>query len=148
MSELVEPPHKSGHATERADPARDPGTPRRLRGRGHVLGTSLAITAALLFLGLITFGVLLQAPNTAIDDSLAQGRPAPAPAFDLAVLQRGDLGAALRRSLGPVFTDGSPEPSRATWDTCGAQHLSLVVRSLQTGGAATGARLADPGPTR
>ena len=106
MSELVEPPHKSGHATERADPARDPGTPRRLRGRGHVLGTSLAITAALLFLGLITFGVVLQAPNTAIDDSLAQGRPAPAPAFDLAVLQRGDLGAALRRSLGPVFTDG------------------------------------------
>lgn len=147
MSELVEPPHKSGHATERADPARDPGTPRRLRGRGHVLGTSLVITAALLFLGLITFGVLLQAPNTAIDDSLAQAARTRA-----CIRPRGTSARrprcrsqALARSRVHRW---SPEPSRATWDSCGAQHLGLVVRSLQTGGAATGARLADPGPTR
>ncbi len=66
----------------------------------------LAIAAAALFVALLTFGVAAQAPNSTIDDSLAQGRAASAPAFDLAVLQRGELGAGLDRRLAPALADG------------------------------------------
>jgi cytochrome c biogenesis protein CcmG/thiol:disulfide interchange protein DsbE len=66
----------------------------------------IAAAAAAAFLGLLAFGVLAQAPNTAIDDSLAQGRTAPAPAFDLAVLQRGDIGAAFAHRVELVFAHG------------------------------------------
>jgi cytochrome c biogenesis protein CcmG/thiol:disulfide interchange protein DsbE len=59
-----------------------------------------------LFIGLLAFGVLAQAPNTAIDDSLARGHAAPAPGFNLAVLQRGELGGALDRRLGHALADG------------------------------------------
>jgi hypothetical protein len=44
------------------------------------------VAVAALFIGLLAFGVSAQSPNTTIDDSLAQGRAAPAPVFDLAIL--------------------------------------------------------------
>jgi cytochrome c biogenesis protein CcmG/thiol:disulfide interchange protein DsbE len=66
----------------------------------------VVIGAAALFIALLSFGVLAQSPNTAIDDSLARGRPAPAPAFVLAVLQRGELGAAFSSRLASAFADG------------------------------------------
>ena len=64
---------------------------------------ALAIAAAVGFLGLLAFGVLAQSPNTAIDDLLAAGRAAPAPPFDLTVLQSGDLGAGFDRRVGAAF---------------------------------------------
>ncbi len=56
--------------------------------------------SALLFIGLLAFGLRAQAPNGAIDDSLARGRAAPAPAFDLALLEPVDLGPGLGPKLG------------------------------------------------
>jgi cytochrome c biogenesis protein CcmG/thiol:disulfide interchange protein DsbE len=58
------------------------------------------------FIGLLIFGVSEQAPNSTIDDSLAQGRAARAPAFELAVLQRGELGARLDGRLAAAFAGG------------------------------------------
>jgi cytochrome c biogenesis protein CcmG, thiol:disulfide interchange protein DsbE len=51
-----------------------------------------AILAAAAFLGLLAYGLFTKDPDTTIDDTLADGRPAGAPAFTLDVLQRGDGG--------------------------------------------------------
>jgi cytochrome c biogenesis protein CcmG/thiol:disulfide interchange protein DsbE len=65
--------------------------------------TAIAAGAVgLLFVGLIAYGVAGRAPNLRIDGQLAQGRAAVAPAFDLAVLERGDLGPLGRRLDGPL----------------------------------------------
>ena len=99
----------SAKAAPRPDPADGPdavpapGPPRRKR---RWLGGAIATAAAASFLALLTFGVLIQNPSNTIDDSLAQGRPAPAPNFVLAVLDRGQLGAALGRRLAPALRDG------------------------------------------
>jgi len=103
---LAEP--TPAEARDRRSPGHGPGAPPA-PGRGRRIprvGPALAVAAAAAFLGLIIFGVLAQAPNTAIDDSLAAGRAAPAPAFNLAVLQRGDLGATLDHRLAPAFAGG------------------------------------------
>jgi cytochrome c biogenesis protein CcmG, thiol:disulfide interchange protein DsbE len=65
-----------------------------------------AILIALLFIGLLAYGVINKAPKTGIDDSLAQSRPVAAPAFELAVLQRGDLGPILAPRLRSALADG------------------------------------------
>ena len=65
-----------------------------------------ALPAIVLFLGLLTYGLLTKAPNTRIDDKLASGRSGPAPEFELPVLQRGDLGPRLERGLRPALADG------------------------------------------
>jgi len=62
----------------------------------------VAGTVGLLFVGLIAYGLAAQAPNLKIDATLAQGRPAAARPFDLAVLQRGDLGPLAERLRGPL----------------------------------------------
>jgi len=62
----------------------------------------VAGTVGLLFVGLIAYGLAAQAPNLKIDATLAQGRPAGARPFDLAVLQRGDLGPLAERLGGPL----------------------------------------------
>jgi cytochrome c biogenesis protein CcmG/thiol:disulfide interchange protein DsbE len=95
-------------AADSPSPGHGPGTPAApRRGRAaRVVAVALAAAAALAFIGLITFGVLAQAPNSTIDDSLAAGRAAPAPQFVLAVLQRGELGAALDRRLAFAVADG------------------------------------------
>ncbi|MHB8659912.1 MAG: TlpA family protein disulfide reductase [Solirubrobacteraceae bacterium] len=92
---MTEPPRTA--PGDSPDASREPEAPRPAARRraAHVAAVALAVAAAAGFLGLIIFGVLAQAPNTAIDDSLAAGRAAPAPPFNLAVLQRGDLGARL-----------------------------------------------------
>lgn len=65
-----------------------------------------ALPIIVLFLGLLTYGLVTKAPNTRIDDTLATGRAGPAPEFELAVLERGDLGPRLERALGPALADG------------------------------------------
>ena len=65
-----------------------------------------ALPAIVLFLSLLTYGLLAKAPDTGIDDTLASGRAGPAPAFELALLERGDLGPPLERALGPALADG------------------------------------------
>jgi len=82
------------------------GGSSRRPARRRRLGPALAVAAAALFIGLLAFGVAAQSPNTTIDDSLAQGRPAPAPAFDLAILQRGNLGPVLQQRLAHAFSSG------------------------------------------
>ena len=101
MSELAEPDRADAGATPGA-----PGVRTRLRRGRRLAAIAVTAVAAAALLGLLTFGVLVQAPNTTIDDGLAQGRAAPAPAFDLAVLQRGDVGAALNRRLAPALAGG------------------------------------------
>jgi cytochrome c biogenesis protein CcmG/thiol:disulfide interchange protein DsbE len=65
----------------------------------------LALLTAGGFVALLVYGVLAQAPDTSINDSLAMARPAPAPAFELDVLERGDLGPALERQLSFALAD-------------------------------------------
>lgn len=94
-------------AGDDADSSRESGAPD-LPSRGRARPTAavaLAVAAAVGFLGLLAFGVLAQSPSTAIDDSLAAGRAAPAPPFELAVLQRGDLGKSLDRRVGVPLAD-------------------------------------------
>lgn len=57
----------------------------------------LALVAAVALLGIGASRMLAEAPGDAIHQAVAQGRPAPAPAFEVAVLTAGDLGAAPRR---------------------------------------------------
>jgi cytochrome c biogenesis protein CcmG, thiol:disulfide interchange protein DsbE len=57
---------------------------------------SLAVLAASL-LAVMVDQVATDAPGDAIHEAVSQGRPAPAPAFDVRVLTAGDLGAAPRR---------------------------------------------------
>jgi cytochrome c biogenesis protein CcmG/thiol:disulfide interchange protein DsbE len=128
----------------------DPPDPARLRPRKARRGpVALAIAAAGLFIGLLIFGVLAQAPNTAIDDSLAQGHAAPAPGFDLEVLQRGEPGAAFDRRLAPALADGRLSTAElrgipvvlniwASWcDPC-RQEAALLERAWRTQGRPAG----------
>lgn len=69
-------------------------SPVRLALRG------VCILLALGFVGLLVYGVLARNPNTSIDDALANARAAPAPGFELAVLQNGDLGSVSARWRG------------------------------------------------
>lgn len=47
------------------------------------------------FIALLGYGLVANAPNTTIEESLAQGQSVPAPGFELAVLEDGDLSADL-----------------------------------------------------
>lgn len=60
----------------------------------------------LVFVALLAYGLLTGAPTAGIDDNLAQARAVPAPAFSLAVLQRGDLGPQLGPRLARALADG------------------------------------------
>lgn len=65
-----------------------------------------ALLAVALFLALLAYGLVANAPNTGIDDGLARGAAQPAPGFELAVLQEGRLGRELRRKVEPALADG------------------------------------------
>lgn len=65
-----------------------------------------ALPAIALFMALLTYGLVTKAPSAGIDQSLADGRPAQAPGFELPVLQRGELGSQLGRALRPALADG------------------------------------------
>ncbi len=90
----------AGSETDRAVDIKD-RRPSRWPAR---VGVGLAVVLGALFIGLLAFGLSAQAPNSTIDDSLARGRTAPAPDFDLAILQRGDPWPALRQGLEHAFS--------------------------------------------
>lgn len=87
-----------------ADPSLNQGS-RRTRGL-RLAGRAVVGVSLLLFLALLAYGLATRAPDTGIDQSLAQAKPAAAPAFELPVLQRGDLGPVLSRQVDPAFADG------------------------------------------
>ena len=70
--------------------------------RRLTLSALVAGAVGVLFVALIAYGVAAQAPNLRIDGQLAQGRAAVPPGFDLAVLQRGELGPLATRLRGPL----------------------------------------------
>jgi cytochrome c biogenesis protein CcmG/thiol:disulfide interchange protein DsbE len=67
-------------------------------------GTALLLVAS--FVALLAYGLLSKAPEGGINESLRQARPAPAPAFELPVLQRGELGPRLSKRLRGPLADG------------------------------------------
>jgi len=71
----------------------------------------LGLVAVAAFIGLLAYGVTAQAPDTTVDDSLARGRPVPAPSYRLKVLRAGSLGPRLERKLAPALADGWVSPS-------------------------------------
>lgn len=85
-------PHQRLNAAE--DHSRWPGR----------IGAGLAGVVCAGFIALLAFGLSAQSPNSTIDARLAQGQTAPAPAFDLSILQRGDPGHALQRQLAHAFS--------------------------------------------
>ena len=64
---------------------------------------ALALAVALLFVGLLAYGITAQNPSTTIDDNLARGQSTPAPPFRLAILQPGSLGPLLKPKLGATL---------------------------------------------
>lgn len=76
------------------------------RSRRSVFLRVLVLLAVCLFVGLLAYGLLSKAPNDTIDSSLSQARAAPAPGFELPVLQRGQLGPKLGSRLAPALADG------------------------------------------
>jgi len=82
-------------------------TVQRFESRLGQAARVAAVLAVALFVALLAYGLIAQAPNTGIDDSLAQAQAAPAPGFELSVLQRGSLGSELEPEVGPALADGS-----------------------------------------
>lgn len=71
----------------------------------RVAARAAALLAAVAFLALLAYGVLTRSPDTTIDDSLAAGRPVPAPPVDLPVLLA-PTGAPPAARLRRVVADG------------------------------------------
>lgn len=142
---MAEPP---AGETENPNGEHPPRTARRRRST-RALSVGFAAAAAGALIALLAFGVMAQSPDGAIDASLAAGRPAPAPAFNLAVIQRGRLGAPLERRLAPAFAQlrlrlrelrGTPIMLNiwASWcDPC-RQEAPLLQRAWQTEGRSAG----------
>jgi cytochrome c biogenesis protein CcmG/thiol:disulfide interchange protein DsbE len=67
-----------------------PGAPAPERGgRSRPWLRAAIVVAALAFLALLAYGVVSKAPVGTIDERLSRGQPAPAPGFDLPVLEAG-----------------------------------------------------------
>ena len=69
-------------------------------------GRALAALVAIAFVVLLAYGVLTQAPDTGIDDSLARQETPAAPGFVLPVLHRGEPGRRLAERLRGPLADG------------------------------------------
>jgi cytochrome c biogenesis protein CcmG, thiol:disulfide interchange protein DsbE len=84
-----------------ADPA-----PPHAGGPLRWAGRAIAVVLAGGLVALLIYGVAARSPDTTIDDSLAEGKPTPAPAFTLDVLQRGEPGPRLAAELSGALGDG------------------------------------------
>lgn len=76
-------------------------------GPGRRWPRFLAIGAALLFVGLLVFGLLSKGTSKRIDEALARGSAPPAPSFELPVLEEGRLTPSLARQLRGPLADES-----------------------------------------
>ncbi|HEV2075750.1 MAG TPA: TlpA disulfide reductase family protein [Thermoleophilaceae bacterium] len=76
-------------------------SPRR-RGR---LRIAVLVAVAAAFLALLVFGLVKKAPETGIDEALAQGRTPIPPAFELPVLDAGEV--ELPGDVEAAFADGT-----------------------------------------
>ena len=76
------------------------------RRRWPVLWASGAVLATAGMLALLAFGLVRQAPNRSIDDSLRKSRPVTAPALDLPVLALGNTGSTSKPRLETAAADG------------------------------------------
>ena len=70
---------------------------RSPRGVGGRVARASGILIAAAFVALLVYGLMAQAPQTGIDDSLARSEAPRAPGFDLPVLHEGSLGPLARR---------------------------------------------------
>jgi cytochrome c biogenesis protein CcmG/thiol:disulfide interchange protein DsbE len=70
------------------------------------VGRIAALLVAGAFIALLVYGVLTNAPDATIDENLARAQTTPAPAFELAVLQRGEPGRVLAPKVGAAMADG------------------------------------------
>ncbi|MDQ3677714.1 MAG: TlpA family protein disulfide reductase [Actinomycetota bacterium] len=86
-----------------SSPPRAPDKRGPLRHAGLV--AALAIGA--LFIALLAYGLIAQAPDSTIDDALSREQPVPAPGFKLDVLARGIVPAALQQTVGDAMTDAN-----------------------------------------
>jgi peroxiredoxin len=75
--------------------------------RRRFWGRWAALAVALLFVALLIYGIAAKGTNDEIDSALSEGRAAAAPAFELEVLERGELPAALDDGLGRPLADGT-----------------------------------------
>ena len=66
----------------------------------------MCVTVGVLFAGLLAYGLISRAPDSTIDDALANGRPVDAPGYRLEVLRRGTLGSAIERRVRGALSDG------------------------------------------
>jgi cytochrome c biogenesis protein CcmG/thiol:disulfide interchange protein DsbE len=73
---------------------------------GSRLPRYLALAGVVAVVALLAYGLFTQGASTRIDDSLRNGDPAPAPGFELEVLEAGRPPAALDRELRPDLADG------------------------------------------
>lgn len=78
---------------------------RSSAGVGGRVARAVGMLTAAAFVALLAYGLLAQAPQTGIDDSLARSESPPAPGFDLPVLHEGSLGP-LERGLADATRDG------------------------------------------
>jgi cytochrome c biogenesis protein CcmG, thiol:disulfide interchange protein DsbE len=76
-------------------------------------GPALAAIASLLVLVLLTFGLLSKATNRTIDSNLAEGKPTPAPGFQLPALIADEPVVAKRFELPKLRTGPPPLPPLA-----------------------------------
>lgn len=84
------------------DPRRAPTRPRH-PSLARPIAAGIAVLGLLL---LLIFGLIQKAPDTTIGDSLAEGKLPDAPGFDLEVLDEGEPGRVLERSLDRAIADG------------------------------------------
>ena len=91
--------------TDRRPEPERPADPTADSGRSRAKPAAAIVGAAVL-IALLAFGLVVKAPDNSIDRSLADGRPAAAPGFDLELLQPGRLPAQLRREVAPALADG------------------------------------------